>query len=751
MGDVMDDILKIFFEECDELLPELERGLGEISEDESSQETINAIFRAVHSIKGGAASFGLDRLVRFAHVYESALDGLRSGQVEPDPAIIKTFYLAMDVLSDLVAEAKHTGDAVEDSRIEENVQKLEAIIGREGDAPATAEVGETPVPEDFTPVAVDFGGFDFDEPAAEPPASMLTVKFRPHSELYVRGDDARNLLLGLKELLPEGGAEAMQVVCETQTLPSLVELPVDEAHLGWTVRLPEGPGGTTEDDVQAVFDWVGDVCDLEIVRDDAVEPATADENHAVEDEAAPQEAVSADVSDSLPVPQDEASSGVVEADAQAASRPAAAPPAKAGRKREQNASIRVDIGRIGMLMDMVGEMVIGQASLESALTREGALHDQELVKRLAVIKTLTRDIQEAVMAIRAQPVRHVFQRMQRVVREASALAGKDVALVLEGEETEVDRTLIENLTDPLTHMLRNAVDHGIESPEVRQAAGKPAQGTILLSARHRSGRILIEIRDDGGGINSKRVLQTAIKRGIVPPGVSLGENEINELIFAPGFSTAETVSDLSGRGVGMDVVKQAIQNLGGRVTIKSRPGRGTLFTLSLPLTLAVLDGMLIECRGSTMVVPVSSVVELVTVKMGEDVYTIPDGSHVVSVRGRCIPLIYLGDELTLPKDMIGEEEPHHMGRAGEDGQMIVLVVENEAGARAALVVDGVRDQAQVVIKSIEKNYRQIKGVSAATILGDGSVSLILDVSTLIVSATKRIDTRALEAIAERAA
>ncbi|MCK8637200.1 chemotaxis protein CheA [Parasaccharibacter sp. TMW2.1882] len=738
MGDVMDDILKIFFEECDELLPELESGLGELSAEESSQETINAIFRAVHSIKGGAASFGLDRLVRFAHVYESALDGLRSGQVEPDPAIIKTFFLAMDLLSDLVAEAKQAGDEVDGGRIDETVRKLEAIIGQGGDAPAASDVGETPVPEDFTPVTVDLGGFDFDEPAEESGESSrpkLVVTFRPQAELYSRGDDARNLLLGLKELLPAEDAGAMDVTCNTQDLPVLSELAPEEACLGWTVRLPEPPGGTAEDDIQAVFDWVGDVCDFQIAReeqtDDTVE-ADAVESPAVQ-EMAP----------AVPVPAE-----TVESEAQAA---APAAPAKSGRKREQNASIRVDIGRIGMLMDMVGEMVIGQASLESALTREGALYDPELLKRLAVIKTLTRDIQEAVMAIRAQPVRNVFQRMQRVVREASSLADKDVALVLEGEETEVDRTLIENLTDPLTHMLRNAVDHGIETPQARLAAGKPAQGTIWLSARHRSGRILIEIRDDGGGINTQRVLQTAIKRGIVPSGASLGENEINELIFAPGFSTAETVSDLSGRGVGMDVVKQAIQNLGGRVNIKSTQGKGTLFTLSLPLTLAVLDGMLIECRGSTMVVPVSSVVELVTVQLKDDVYTIPDGSHVVSVRGRCIPLIYLGDELTLPEVESVQEETHHMGRAGEEGQLIVLVVENEAGARAALVVDGVRDQAQVVIKSIEKNYRQIKGVSAATILGDGSVSLILDVSTLIVSATKRVDTRALEAIAERAA
>ncbi|MCX5614975.1 chemotaxis protein CheA [Bombella saccharophila] len=741
MSDVMDDILKIFFEECDELLPELERGLGELSADASDPETINAIFRAVHSVKGGAASFGLERLVRFAHVYESALDCLRSGQVKPDQTIIKTFFMAMDVLSDLVAEAKQTGDAVADDRIDDNLGKLEEIIGTSKDEAAPAQAEESAVPEGFVPVTVDLGAFDFDEPAEEEAATAaesLIVTFRPHADLYSRGDDARNLLLGLKALLPEDQAQNMEVTCHRQTLPPLADASVDEGYLQWVVRLPTGATGPTEADIQAVFDWVSDVCDLTITQGEApFEDDTQPEVEAAIEEPEPER-------EAEPLPQQQAAVAPT-----ATSVPAAS--TKQTRKQEQHASIRVDTGRIGMLMDMVGEMVIGQASLESALFQQGGTQDQELLKRLAVLKTLTRDIQEAVMAIRAQPVRHVFQRMQRVVREASGLAGKDVRLILEGEETEIDRTLIENLTDPLTHMLRNAIDHGIENPAVRQEAGKPAQGTIRLSARHRSGRILIEIQDDGGGINSQRVLQTAIKRGIVSPDAVLDENEINELIFAPGFSTAEAVSDLSGRGVGMDVVRQAIQNLGGRVTIKSRPGKGTLFTLSLPLTLAVLDGMLIECRGSVVVVPVSSVVELVTVNVKEDVYHLPDGSHVVSIRSRCIPLIYLGDELTLPREMNDMTGPNHMGRAGEEDQLMVLVVENEAGARAALVVDGVRDQAQVVIKSIEKNYRPIKGVSAATILGDGSVSLILDVSTLIVSATKRVDTRALEQVAARIA
>ncbi|MUG05132.1 chemotaxis protein CheA [Bombella sp. ESL0378] len=739
MSDVMDDILKIFFEECDELLPELERGLSELSEDDADPETINAIFRAVHSIKGGAASFGLERLVRFAHVYESALDCLRSGQVRPDSATVKTFFIAMDVLSDLVSESKQIGERVDNHRVDENIHKLEEIIGVRPEEEPVVELEDSAAPEGFVPVTVDLEAFDFDDPAEEatPLTETLRVSFRPHGELYERGDDARNLLLGLKSLLPSEQAAAMVVSCQQQDLPPLADLPVDEGCLGWEVHLPIGAEGPTEADVHNVFDWVSDVCDLTISRgEQPVEDEISDEAECVAPIVSEPDCVKPPKEEPHPVQpvQEEG--------------PSASPSSKQGRKQEQHASIRVDTGRIGMLMDMVGEMVIGQASLESALSQQGVTQDQELVKRLAVLKTLTRDIQEAVMAIRAQPVRHVFQRMQRVVREGSGLAGKDVRLILEGEETEIDRTLIENLTDPLTHMLRNAIDHGIEDKETRQAAGKPAQGTIRLSARHRSGRILIEIQDDGGGINSQRVLQTAIKRGIVSAQAVLDEHEINELIFAPGFSTADAVSDLSGRGVGMDVVRQAIQTLGGRVMIKSTPGQGTLFTLSLPLTLAVLDGMLIECRGAVMVVPVSSVVELVTVDVKEDIYHLPDGSHVVSIRTRCIPLIYLGDELTLPQDYSDVTGPNHMGRAGEGDQLMVLVVENEAGARAALVVDGVRDQAQVVIKSIEKNYRPIKGVSAATILGDGSVALILDVSTLIVSATKRIDTRALEVLAE---
>lgn len=758
MSDEMDDILKIFFEECDELLPELERGLSELSDDDASKETINAIFRAAHSIKGGAASFGLERLVRFAHTYESALDCLRSETVTPTTEIVRIFFSAMDVLSDLVAEAKGVGETVDDGRIDDTLKKLNSVI-EQGNGPAQKEEAsseETAVPENFEPVAFDFDSFDFDEP--EPSNSAhdgFVVHFKPHNDLYVRGDDARNLLLSLKELLPEAHKDAFEVMCEHDAVPSsLAELPADEAVLAWRVTLPSADGQVTEEQIREVFDWVDDVCDLTITpAGGGDDPDGGGETAPASEDDAPSSLAEETAASSVP-PQESASSLSI-GDAAAAERAvhvhnAEKPkPSKPARKIDHSPSIRVDLNRISMLMDMVGEMVIGQASLESVLEKSGALDNQELLKSLSVMRSLTRDIQGAIMAVRAQPVRNVFQRMHRVVREASGMAQKDIALVLEGEETEIDRTLIENLTDPLTHMLRNAVDHGVESPEKRRAVGKAEQGTIWLSAYHRSGRILIDIKDDGGGINRERVFQIAVQKGIVAPDAQLTENEVNELIFAPGFSTAEKVSDLSGRGVGMDVVKQAIQNLGGRVSIKSTPGEGTLFSLSLPLTLAVLDGMLIDCRGSTMVVPITSVVELMTVNVPHDVHVIPDGTRVILVRGRCIPLIYLADALTLPKNETREKtsQMHH----DRDDQLIVLIVENEAGARAALVVDGIRDQAQVVIKSIEKNYRRIEGISAATILGDGSVSLILDVSTLIAAATRRVDTRAVEQYVRNAA
>ncbi|WP_338333315.1 chemotaxis protein CheA [Acetobacter sp. LMG 32666] len=745
MSGDMDDILLVFFQECEEQLQELERGLSALSDGESGKETINAVFRAVHSVKGGAASFGLENLVRFAHVFESSLDGLRSGRVAPTPEIVKTFLKAMDVLSDLVAEAQG-GAAVDAGRIEESRVELQAIIGEgSGDAEKqddSVPADFTPVPVDFEPVMADFdfGDFGFEEEA--PASASLVVTFSPHTAMYDRGDDARNLLIGLADVaVAHGGVST--VTCETAALPTLAAMETEKSYLSWRVVLP---AAVPEESVHTVFDWVNDVCDVTITRDGGPSPSggesVAEEQPGpvVPEQPAPAAVATPEPAPvaASPAPQKPAAPATVAekimaelppAPTAGATAPIAAGNAAATRRPVEQATIRVDLHRVDDLMDLVGELVIAQAALESIGQREDG-GQQEMIKRIASMKALTRDIQDAVMAVRAQPVRSVFQRMQRVVREACSMTSKDVVLTLEGEDTEVDRTLVEKLSDPLTHMLRNAVDHGIESAEDRVAAGKSPTGQILLSAGHRSGRILITIKDDGGGINHERVLATAVKRGIIAPDAVLTDDEINNLIFAPGFSTAATVSDLSGRGVGMDVVKQAILGLGGRVTISSVEGQGTTFCLSLPLTLAVLDGMLIVAAGSTMVVPVSSVVETMMVNH-KDIYMLPDGANVVSIRGACMPLIPLASELGLGG----------YGSGGLSEEDVILVVENESGARAALIVEDIRDQAQVVIKSIEKNYRQMSGVSAATILGDGSVSLILDVPALVANALGRIDTR----------
>jgi two-component system chemotaxis sensor kinase CheA len=322
------------------------------------------------------------------------------------------------------------------------------------------------------------------------------------------------------------------------------------------------------------------------------------------------------------------------------------------------------------------------------------------------------------MAIRAQPVKPLFQRMSRIVRELTDATGKIVRLRTEGEATEVDRTVIERLADPLTHMIRNAVDHGVERPEVREAAGKPAQGEVKLSAAHRSGRIVIEVSDDGAGINRQRVREIAIKKGLIAPDAQLTDGEIDNLLFMPGFSTAQSISNISGRGVGMDVVKRSIQALGGRITIVSRPGQGSIFSMSLPLTLAVLDGMVVKVADQTLVVPLTAIVETLRPKAGE-VHALGVNARVISDRGGFAPLIDVGQELG------------YRDEAADPVGSVVLVVETEVSTRCALVVDAIHDQRQVVIKSLEANYRQVPGIAAATILGDGRVALILDIDTFV--------------------
>lgn len=671
----MDSILAVFFEECAEQLTELESGLSALASGSYDDETINAIFRAVHSIKGGAASFGLDRLVRFAHVFESAMDTLRSKKNTVTPELVALLTRSMDILSDLVSDAKGVPTSVDET---DTARKLEAVLGE----PETTDASV--VPDDFTPVAFDFDDLATPEPLSpdvqSEPASdenheLILVSFTPPDRLYAGGDDARNLIVCLRDIAPEGVFD----VFVDGTLPKLDSLAPLHGYLTWSVALP---AKTDQQAIKEVFSWIEDICAPTIT------PLSQSEHMTLLARKAQKE-------------QDRATKTQPKTPETPLQKKVEKP------QKVEAQTIRVDLQRVDDLMNLVGELVIAQASLDSAA------HETQSRQAAASIRTLTHDIQDAVMSIRAQPVSAVFSRMQRVVREACTMTGKSVSLVIEGGETEVDRTLIEKLTDPLTHMLRNAVDHGIESNEKRQAAGKK-EGTITLSACHRSGRVLITVADDGGGINMERVRDIAIKKGIISESDILNDEEVCNLIFAPGFSTASTVSDLSGRGVGMDVVRQAIKALGGRITISSAEGVGTTFYLSLPLTLAILDGLLITVGSNKLIVPVSSVVESMQFT-GQKTHSAPDGSVCVAMRGEVMPLVSLGKTLGLP---VGDEK-------------IMMIVENESGQRIAMRVDRVDDQTQVVIKSIEKNYHAVDCIAAATILGDGKVSLILDTSALI--------------------
>ena len=393
-----------------------------------------------------------------------------------------------------------------------------------------------------------------------------------------------------------------------------------------------------------------------------------------------------------------------------------------GEKSGPKPTLRVDLDRVDRLINAVGELIINQSMIAQRLQELRLATDADVVTHVEDYRLLARDIQEAVMAIRAQPVKPLFQRMSRIVRDAAASTGKSARLLTIGEAVEVDKTVVERLADPLTHMIRNAVDHGLEQPEDRVAAGKDPSGTIRLSAAHRSGAVIITVRDDGAGLNRPKILEIAKRKGLVPQDAELSDSEIDSLLFMPGFSTASTVSNLSGRGVGLDVVRNAVLALGGRVTIASTPGKGTEFTISLPLTLAVLDGMVVSVAGQIMVIPITAILETIRPAKHE-LHMLSNGDWVFAIRGKVIPLVDVAQGL-------GFSRP-----AGNAEPTTLLLVETENQGECALIVDRVFDQRQVVIKGLDTNYGSVPGVSAATVLGDGKVALILDPEAI---ANKRV-------------
>ncbi|MEM9170306.1 MAG: chemotaxis protein CheA [Pseudomonadota bacterium] len=708
--DPMAEIKQTFFLECEDLLVETETGLMDIESGDGDDETVNAVFRAVHSIKGGAGAFGLDTLVKFAHTFETTLDEVRAGRLDATPDVMKVFLRAADVLADLVRAARDDAEPDEE-RSQAIIADLAGLAG--ADPNATAEEEDDDI--DFEPAGLDMD-LDLDLPDIDP-TTTYEIAFKPEAALYANGNEALLLLRALSE------AGDIETTCGVEAVPTLDALDPEGAYFSWAIRLKTEQSRA---DVSDVFEFVDGDCALTIRDTDM--PETDDAPSLDDDPAVPDTDATDAIDTSAPIdaaPIAAPSAPPVSEPAPTTATPAkeqAAQPTKSAKKSDAaksgaNATVRVDLDRVDRLINLVGELVINQAMLSQCVVEEGVARASSVESRLDELKQLTRELQESVMAIRAQPVKSLFQRMSRIVRECADATDKPARLVTDGEGTEVDKTVIERLADPLTHMIRNAVDHGLENPEKRAEAGKNPEGTVFLTAAHRSGRIVIEVSDDGGGINRERVRQIAVDKGLIPADAKLTDHEIDNLIFLPGFSTASEVSNLSGRGVGMDVVKRSIQALGGKASITSVPGKGSTFSISLPLTLAILDGMVVQVGDQTLVVPLTAVIE--TWKpSANDIEAIGPDTAVIKIRGEYIPLIDVGRTLGYRDEVADVTE------------RVVIFVENNATTRSALLVDAIQDQRQVVIKSLEENYGAVPFVAAATILGDGRIALILDVDSV---------------------
>ena len=687
-----EEIQNIFFAECEEALAAAEAGLSACRAGAQDTDTVNAIFRAVHSIKGGAGAFGHMPMQAFTHTFETLLSEVRDGRIAVQPALVDLLLRALDVLSDHVTAAREGGAAPDDRQL---IADLTVALGGEVEPLAEADDAQPAVVAATDSAASDDLDFDLDallddlapaspEPAAEtaPAAEGWKVYVRPLSRAMQNGGEPIMLLRELVEL----GGEC--VCCDLGGIPPLDNLDPQEAYLGWTFAMP---ATASRDEVADIFDFIGDDC--QVLYDEAQFPRPSSLAALVEVPvlATGTAAVTA------------ASAPVVDTPTQAA-----AGAANGGQ------SVRIDLAKLDRLIDGVGELVIAQAMLAQRLQGSEAAHCEEL----GMLETLLREVQESAMSFRAQPISAVFNRVPRLLRELASSTGKHVRLAITGEATELDKTVVERLGEPLTHLIRNAVDHGIEDVAARLEAGKPVEGTLSMSAEHRAGRIVIRIADDGRGIDRVKVLAKAVEKGLVPTEAQLTDEEIDNLIFAPGFSTAATVSSISGRGVGMDVVRQNVKDLGGRITIDSEPGKGTTFTLTLPLTLAISDGMVVNVGDQTLVVPLANVVESLRPEPHE-VQGLGANRSMINVRGRFIPVISLAQSVGAAQAVSDPREA------------VLIVVETEGAGRAALMVDAICDQRQVVIKSLDTHYRSVEGVAGATILGDGRVALIVDVDSLV--------------------
>ncbi len=653
----LDPVIQGFLEEAGELLADFEAALLELEHDAANPEILNRIFRCAHTIKGNSAMLGLDRVARFTHVLEDLLDRLRKCELDLSPALMETLLKSGDALKELLAETQ-TGAAGDPARHEHLLKAIRSFAGAEEPAAAEAER---------------------DEPAAGKAHTLYEIYFAPPAELMRRGLDPVQFLQALSDI-----GELHQVTPDLGSLPPLAQMEVEQCYLRWKIWLSSGHA---KSEIEACFEFVGD-------------PS-----------AATIEALSFD---------DE---GGAEGGAEvAAAEPAALFSAKLeprGAKLEtlESNSIRVSIDKVDKLINLVGELVITQSIVAQTVANYSPDRLAVLEEAVAQMDRHARELHERVLMVRMIPIKTLLSRFPRLVRDLAAVVDKKVTLEVLGEDTELDKTVIEKIGDPLTHLIRNAIDHGIEAHEDRLAAGKPAAGKVRIEAYQQGGNVYIDIADDGRGLDRDKIIAKAIQNGLVAPEQVLSDEDVYGLIFHPGFSTAARVTEVSGRGVGMDVVKRNVESLGGAVTIRSESGKGTRFRIKLPLTLAIMDGQALQVGAEIYILPLVAITESVRPPRGS-VHRLTGGAEVIVLRDQALPLLRLHRVFGIrPKS----EDPT---------QGLVVIVEYE-GRQVALVVDELLGQQQVVIKSLESNFAKVDGVAGATILGDGRVALILDVPGLV--------------------
>ncbi len=678
-----------FFEESAEHVETMETGLLDLEQRPTDLDLLNRIFRAAHSIKGNAGMFNFTAIGGLTHKMENILDKLRNSQMVVTKDIIDLLLQALDGLKSLLDAARSTQE-IDVAPIAALEAKLVACF--EGDeatdtsgvsAEENSEVGRTQGPR------------------------HLTINWKPFPELFQRGLDPSQIFRELEGL---GSIETLTV--QINALPTLAEMDAEVCYLAWTITLQTDH---PEAEIDAVFDFVRDGSDLTIEESgaeakDGYKPLG---EILVEQGSSSPEQIESALAKQKPLGQI-----LIDEKAATPQQVNQALNTQQQQKKPEGASIRVDTEKIDKLINLVGELVITQSMITDLGEKFTMNQLPILQERIIQLERNTRELQERVMSVRMVPIgATAFNRFPRLIRDLAGKSGKQIQLVMSGEDTELDKTLIEAIGDPLTHLVRNSADHGLEPPEERIAAGKEALGTVRLNAFHDGGSICISVEDDGRGLSREKILKKAIEKGLISEGQQLTDEEVWLLIFKPGFSTAEKITDISGRGVGMDVVKRNIEALGGSVGIQSTEGKGSKLTLKLPLTLAIIDGMTVRVKDENYIIPLISVTESIRPKPA-DLQTVVGKGEVFNLRGEWVPMVRLYDVFGVQPEFT------------DPSQALLVIVEAE-GKRVALFVDELTGQQQVVIKSLEQNYRKVEGIAGATILGDGQVALILDIAGLV--------------------